>query len=331
MKNKIKDNQISNNFDYDILGSEQRSIVKQRTEEIKERLKRSAQDIWEIGQKLFEVRSKLAYGQFDSWLKAEFGWSRRTAYNFVKVYEAFPERATVAQVSIAASALYQLSSPSTPKKVREDFIQRAKDGEKITRQDIRSASKQQKSSSLDTVIKSAAVTDTKQQIVSIIPQSIGFIEPSAKIKPSQKGSEVIDDSVKAKIQTEGWYILEDKHFLFYGDTASKQFYQVIPQVALTIAITSNDWDHDWLIDKSENLVVLQESFFLQKSISTFISLLSKPGDIVLFPWLPDQNIIELTHKLNRIIVAGDSMIERCQKAIAKSKLTVELISVPKKI
>ena len=78
-------------------------------------------------------------------------------------------------------------------------------------------------------------------------------------------------------------------------------------------------------------MVLKESFFLPKSISNLISLLSKPGDIVLFPWLPDQNIIELTHRLDRVIVAGDSMIERCRKAIAKSKLTVELISVPKRI
>lgn len=331
MKNKIKDSQISHSFDYDILESEQRLVVKQRTEEIKERLKRSAQDIWEIGQKLFEVRSQLAYGQFDSWLTTEFGWSRRTAYNFVRVYEAFPERATVAQVSIAASALYQLSSPSTPQKVREDFIQRAKDGEKITRQDIRSASNQQKTPPLNTAIESAEVTQAKQQIVSVIPQAIDFFESPVEAKPPQKEREVIEDSVNSQIQTEGWYSLEGKHFLFYGDTATAQFYQAIPQVALTIAITSNDWDHDWLIDKSDNLVVLKESFFLPKSISNLISLFSKPGDIVLFPWLPDQNIIELTHRLDRVIVAGDSMIERCRKAIAKSKLTVELISVPKRI
>ena len=330
MKNKIKDHQVSSSFDYSILESEQCSIVKQRTEEIKERLKRSAQDIWEIGQKLCEVRSQLAYGQFDSWLTTEFGWSRRTAYNFIKVYEAFPERATIAQVSMAASALYQLSSPSTPQKVREDFIQRAKDGEKITRQDIRTASKQQKKT-LAPAIKSAEVSEAKQQIVSIIPQSIDFAVPSVEAKLPQTKSEVIEKLVKSKIQAKGWYSLEDKHFLFYGDTATAQFYQAIPQVALTIAITSNDWDHDWLIDKSDNLVVLKESFFLQKSISSLISLLSKPGDIVLFPWLPDPNIIELTHKLDRVIVAGDSMIERCQKAIAKSQLKVELISVPKRI
>lgn len=322
-----KNAQILNNFDYDTLDSKQRSIVQLRTEEIKERLKRSAQDIWEIGQKIFEVRSQLAYGNFDRWLKAEFGWSRRTAYNFIQVYEAFPERATVAQVSIAASALYQLSSPSTPQKIRDELIQRAKQGEKITRQDIRLATKQEQSSSTNTAVKSEPITDVQQQIVSIIPQSTNSPQPLSPTRENQKSS-IASEPEKSFPLSEGWYCLENKHFLFYGDTASAQFYQVIPQVPLTIAITSNDWDHDWLIDKSDNLIVLKESFLEPKSISTFISLLSQPGDIVLFPWLPEPNIIGITHQLDRVIVAGDSILERCQSAIAQSKLTIQAVSQP---
>ena len=326
-ENEIK-NEILGSFDYDILDLGQRSIIKQRTEEIKERLKRSAQDIWEIGQKLFEVRSKLAYGQFDSWLTAEFGWSRRTAYNFIKVYEAFPERATVAQVSIAASALYQLSSPSTPQKVREEFIERAKHGEKITRKDIRLASKPKKLSPTNTTIQSTELTNVKQQIVAVVPKSTGVIEPSVKIGSTQIKKEIVDDSIQFEIQTKGWYGLAD---LFYGDTASAQFYQALPQVALTIAVTSNDWDHDWLIDKSDNLILLKEPFLGQESISTLISLLSKPNDIVVFPWLPNPNLIDLVAKLERIIVAGDSKLDRCQKAIAASKMVVEPILSLEKI
>ena len=322
-----KNAQILNNFDYDTLDSKQRSIVQLRTEEIKERLKRSAQDIWEIGQKIFEVRSQLAYGNFDRWLKAEFGWSRRTAYNFIQVYEAFPERATVAQVSIAASALYQLSSPSTPQKIRDELIQRAKQGEKITRQDIRLATKQEQISSTNTAVESEPIGDVKQQIVSIIPQSTNSLQPLSPTRENQKSS-IASEPEKSFPLSEGWYCLENKHFLFYGDTASAQFYQVIPQVPLTIAITSNDWDHDWLIDKSDNLIVLKESFLEPKSISTFISLLSQPGDIVLFPWLPEPNIIGITHQLDRVIVAGDSILERCQSAIAQSKLTIQAVSQP---
>ena len=320
-----------NNFDYNILQSDRRTIVRQRTEEIKERLKRSAQDIWEIGQKLFEVRSELAYGNFDNWLKAEFGWSRRTAYNFIKVYEAFPERATVAQVSIAASALYQLSSPSTPKKIRNEIIQRAKNGEKITRQDIRLAM-QSKEPTLEAAVEHELdrAVNPKQQIVSVISQERSTLNLKEDAKET-KIQILADDAANITIELElsmGWHKLGEEHFVFYGDTASVQFQKAIPQVTLAIAVTSNDWDHDWLVDKAENLIVLQETFLREETIDTLIALLSKPGDIVLFPWLPDKDMIESACNQKRIIIAGDPMLERCQKAIAQSKLPVKSISAP---
>ncbi len=334
MNNRVNNTQIINDFDYNILESEQRSIVQQKTQEIKERLKRSAQDIWEIGQKISEVRSQISYGHFDKWLKVEFGWSRRTAYNFIQVYEAFPERATVAQVSMAASALYQLSSPSIPKEVREEFIKKAKDGEKVTRENIRQALKSEQSSSINTVVtKQQGNFDSKQQIISIIPKATSAIKLLVKDKLTQESVEFSTDtfSFESELSSKGWYSLGKQHFLFYGDTAAPEFYEIIPQVTLAIAITSSDWDHDWLIDKVENLLILKESFLKKESISTLISLFSNPGDIVLFPWLADEKMIDSAHKLGRIIVAGDSILKRCQKAIAISKLTIEPILVPKKI
>ena len=328
---EIKDRDVSQFFNYDALKSEQRSIIKQRTEEIKERLKRSAQDIWEIGQKLFEVRSKLAHGQFDSWLTAEFGWSRRTAYNFIKVYEAFPERATVAQVNIAASALYQLSSPSTPPEVKQDFIKRAQGGEKITRQDIRLASKQKKFAASDAILKLAEPAESQSKILAVIPQSAVIVERPAATETIQAVDEIVGNSAEYQIESEGWYSLADKHFLFYGDTASAEFYRILPQVALTIAVTSNDWDHDWSIDKSDNLIVLKEPFVTHESISTFVALLSKPDDIALFPWLPAPYLIDIVANSARIVVGGDSILDRCQKAIARSKMPVKAISAPEKI
>jgi len=83
------------------------------------------------------VRSRLKHGQFETWLKAEFGWSRRTAYNFINVYETFAERANLAQIDIATSALYLLAAPSTPQNVRNEFMQRAKEGETVTHKSLR--------------------------------------------------------------------------------------------------------------------------------------------------------------------------------------------------
>ena len=101
---------IITRFDYEILSPPKRNVVQKCTGEIKERLCRTAQDVWEVGQKLVEVRSQLEHGQFEMWLSAEFGWSRRTAYDFINVYEAFGENTNFARLDIATSALYKLAA-----------------------------------------------------------------------------------------------------------------------------------------------------------------------------------------------------------------------------
>lgn len=100
-------------FEYEILPLEKRAAIQQLTTEIKEELQKTAHIIWEIGKKLVEVRSQIETCGFNSWLKTEFNWSRRTAYKLISVYEAFPEfsRAQYAQLDISASALYLLAVP----------------------------------------------------------------------------------------------------------------------------------------------------------------------------------------------------------------------------
>ena len=91
LPSKNNSDKIKTFFDYNILSSHKQIIIQQCTGEIKERLRRTAQDIWEIGKKITEVRSQLEHGQFEVWLRSEFGWSRRTAYNFINVYKAFSD------------------------------------------------------------------------------------------------------------------------------------------------------------------------------------------------------------------------------------------------
>ncbi len=60
-------------FDYGQLDVETRITVKQRTEEIKTLVRRSAQDIIDIGNKLIDVKAMLEHGEFGNWLDKEFG------------------------------------------------------------------------------------------------------------------------------------------------------------------------------------------------------------------------------------------------------------------
>ena len=316
-------------FDYEALTLEQRNLVMQRTGEIQERLQRSAQDIWEIGQRLGDVRDELKHGQFESWLKAEFGWSRRTAYNFIKVYEAFGERAKLAQINISASALYILAAPSTPQKVREEYLLKAKEGEKITHKELRSQIEQKKheSNSLEVELEDdTPPTETELPTAASIPEILQLIPPASTVidvesvevpEPELKKPKYSLTDIKVEA---GWYVLEGQHLIFCGDTAAPEFYSHIPYVNLAVAVTSNNWDHDWLIDIAQTLIVLEESVLQQNKLEQLINMFSQPGDAIVFPWLPYPEMIAIANKFNRKVIGGDMSQESCQQAIWASGL-----------
>jgi hypothetical protein len=252
MEKLTKKTQVAVGFDYAILAPDQRVMVQQRTGEIREQLRRSAQDIWEIGQKLVEVRSCLKYGQFDVWLKAEFGWSRRTAYNFINVYEAFQDCANLAQVDIATSVLYLLAAPSTPTEVREEMLQRAKAGNKVTHKTVRQTLKGD-----PLPAEPSTPTAPRSDIVKIIPKSAVNAEPpTIETQAIEIPSREVLVAPGQTVLESGWYSIGDRHFLFCGDTASEQFAQQVPEAAFALAITSHDWDHEWLIDGARTLTNL---------------------------------------------------------------------------
>ena len=322
-------------FDYEALDIQQRNIVEQRTKEIRERLQYSGQVILEIGQKLAEVRSQLKRGQFDAWLKAEFDWSRRTAYNFIKVYEAFNGRANLAQIDIATSALYLLAAPSTSQEIREEILQRAQEGESITHKKLSQVIKEEKLKSSDAIKKieqvshnSAPVATDKQRIMAIIPKKVEeqSLSKVTVVEPVSVASPIINpDNIQ-----QGWYLLDGQHLVFCGHTASREFIDCIPLSALAIAIASDDWDHDWLVERAKRIIVFPESDFEPQKFEQLIEMFSILGDIVVLPWLPKPEMLAIAHKLRRVIIAGDINLDLCRQAIARSGLTVEkLVNSPK--
>src|SRR5262249_11122777 len=84
-------------FDYAALGAPTQMLVRQRAAEIRSLVRRTAQDIVDIGHKLIEVKEALRglRGAFGRWLQAEFAWGERTAQRFVQVAEHFGNRQIV--------------------------------------------------------------------------------------------------------------------------------------------------------------------------------------------------------------------------------------------
>ena len=118
-------------FDYAGLPSVEAVEIRAAAERIKVRLKRTAEDIIEIGRDLIAVKARLPHGQFLPWLKTEFEFSESSANKFMQVAEKFGAK-SVNFTDLKPAILYALAAPSTPETVRAEVIERAEAGEKIT-------------------------------------------------------------------------------------------------------------------------------------------------------------------------------------------------------
>ena len=138
-------------FDYDALDFETRALVSLKTDRIKERIRRTAQDIVDIGEDLIEVKDQLEHGNFGLWLKLEFDWDERTARRFMSVAAMMKSdtvsvlsRADLSKMDIGAGALYILAAKSTPQEVRREALERAYRGEQMTQSKVKELVKERK-------------------------------------------------------------------------------------------------------------------------------------------------------------------------------------------
>ena len=127
----ITNDPMLENFDYQQLNPNTREQIQALTTDIRNRLRRCALDIYQIGQDLCLIKQQLQHGQFRAWLKAEFDWSVSAANKFMQVSQQF-QLEDLANVEIAPSALYALAAPSTPDEVRDRALAQAKQGKTIT-------------------------------------------------------------------------------------------------------------------------------------------------------------------------------------------------------
>ena len=118
-------------FNYDLLETKVAEQARSSAERIRERVKKTVEDIIDVGNDLLAVKEALPHGHFGPWLKAEFGWSERSAQNFMSVAERF-KSAKFADLPIQPSAAYLLAAPAVPDEARQVAVEKAEAGEEIT-------------------------------------------------------------------------------------------------------------------------------------------------------------------------------------------------------
>ena len=95
---------------------------------IKGLMRRTEEDLIEIGRALIRQKANLPHGLFLPWLKTEFDMSEATARRMMSVGHVFGGK-SVSLTDLGAGALYELASPSTPEEVRAEVERRIATGE----------------------------------------------------------------------------------------------------------------------------------------------------------------------------------------------------------
>jgi hypothetical protein len=101
--------------------------------------KQTIANIIEIGRHLTEAKKIAGHGNWLPWLDREFGWTDRTALNFMRVFALSLKSETVSDLDLPVGALYLLAAPSTPTEACEAVIKRAEAGEPISTDTVRQA------------------------------------------------------------------------------------------------------------------------------------------------------------------------------------------------
>ena len=151
------------NFNYTALETEARIFVQQHIRQIKSPIRRTSQDIIEIGEKLSDVKQQLGHGNFINWLKFKFDWSESTAARSMQVKAQF-KSVNLTNLHIAASALYLFAAPSSPQQAKTDTFERTSLGEAISHSKAQAIVNQYKKAFKAKTPEPATVNNTSKNV-----------------------------------------------------------------------------------------------------------------------------------------------------------------------
>jgi hypothetical protein len=149
-------------FDQSQLPEDVQTLLHGAAERIRVRLKRTAEDIIEIGHDLLLVKDRLEHGQFGEWLQQGFEFSHSSALKFMRVAERFGKIAQSANLKPAI--LYALSAPSTSDEVREAALNLAAASEREQRSYRELVDTQNKIADLAKTQADAAIEHARKEV-----------------------------------------------------------------------------------------------------------------------------------------------------------------------
>lgn len=104
-------------------------------DQIRQEVKSQLSSVIHVGKLLSEVKGAIDHGEYTPWLEREFGWSVRTAHNYVAVYELsvrVSDSIDLSEAPLGLKAAYKLAAKKTPKPVVDQALAKAAGGQLVT-------------------------------------------------------------------------------------------------------------------------------------------------------------------------------------------------------
>ena len=318
---------ISRAFDYSSLDDETVSFVQEKTKEIRRLIRRSSQDIIDIGRYLIEVKNKLGHGNFYNWLDAEFDWSYVSASRFMNVANRFGTF-SLKDLDIMPTALYELASPSVPEEAVTEAVELAQAGQVLdqkTAKAIKAKYKALKGQTESIVqpqnVERAESTQTRSKgtalsIESVSQLSSGLPEKKDKTKQSILAVVLSENAVK-----NSWWQLGEHNQLFCGEPKSKEF---LKRLTKDIGLSMT-----FLPENDFSLVPPIKSFFsltfqsnydeieIDSLIEESIRTTTKPDEIIVFNYLYYIELLDVAEKLKCHFIVAEPDLEKCEQILTR--------------
>ncbi len=339
-------------FDYSSLDEKTCEFLQQQTVEIRCLIKRTVEDIFEIGQKLIEVKKRLGHGRFGNWLASEFDWTERTGQKFMNVAKRFKSE-YCSELEIAPSALYLLAATSTPEPARQEALVRAGAGEKISwvkakeikqkyAKSDQKLTKEAKVKKLETSDKQLPENSLVVDLKKFPPQSTSSQESNqtrenGKEKESTPSKpEIIALLPKQEsltrhsqlVEPYSWWQLGE-NLIYCGLPDSPEFQQQLPKkVALSLAFPPSRREWPATLGEQTQSVLLFSTIHQGLDLSLFrelikcsLELCTLEKEVIVVYYLQDPLLPLLIHNLEcRSLIAEPDAI-RCEQAIVAWKKT----------
>jgi hypothetical protein len=122
-------------YDYTALDADNAVLARRTAEKIRLHLQRTSKEIIEIGADLIRVKDALGHGRFGEWFQAEFGWTIRTAQNYMRASSVFGSKCETVSY-LPPKTLYLLSARSTPKNIVGEVVDMLEHGQHVHAADV---------------------------------------------------------------------------------------------------------------------------------------------------------------------------------------------------